>query len=70
MDSGPARPQLERLVAEACAAFDALSPQERRAHRRVQRRSWAIGELMLAYPNMMREDAERRIDEALTELGR
>lgn len=69
MDAGPAGPELARLVAEACAAFDALPPAEQRAHRQAQRRSWAIGELMLAYPNMTREDAERRIDDALAEVG-
>ncbi len=35
---------LEELAAQAFAAFDALTPEEQRAHRREQRISWIYGE--------------------------
>lgn len=57
----PERPELDRLVKEACARFDALTPVEQRAHREAQRHSWVIGELMLENPNMTREYAENLV---------
>ena len=33
-----------------------------REERAAQRRSWVIGEMMLAYPDMTREEAERIFD--------
>ncbi len=54
----PARPDLDRLIKEAIAKFDALSPEQQREHRRAQRKSWVLGEMMLEHPEMTREQAE------------
>lgn len=58
----PARPELDRLLKEANAKFDALSPEQQRKHRRAQQKSWVIGETMLAHPEMTRERAEELYD--------
>ena len=64
------RPGLDRLIKEACARFDALSPEQQREHRRAQRKSqvasrksWVVGEMLLAHPDMSREHAEKLWDE-------
>ncbi len=54
----PERPDLDRLIKEAVAKFDALSPEQQREHRRAQRKSWVLGEMMLEHPEMTREQAE------------
>lgn len=56
------RPELDRRIAEANARFDALTPEQQREHRLAQRKSWVIGETMLAHPEMTREEAERLYD--------
>lgn len=50
---------LQKLVDQAIKAFEALSPEQKAEHRRVQRKSWVIGELMLEHLDMTREEAER-----------
>lgn len=67
---GPAPPRhdLARLVAEANARFDALTPEEQRAHREAQRKSWVIGELMLEHPDLTKEQAELRYARAKDSL--
>lgn len=37
----PNNPELERLLKEAKARFDALSPEEKESELRAQRESWA-----------------------------
>lgn len=59
----PERPELDRLLREAVAAFDKLTPEQQKEHRRAQRKSWVIGEFMLAHPEATREYAERIYDE-------
>jgi hypothetical protein len=54
---------LAQLVKDAVARFAALPPEEQRAMRRAQRKSWVVGEMMLAHPEMTREYAERIFDE-------
>lgn len=39
--------KIDALVKKAMAAFDALSPEEQRAHRREQAVSWVFGEMKL-----------------------
>ena len=56
-------PGLERLVQEAMANFDALTPAEKREHRRAQTKSWVIEEMLLEHPEMSREEAQRVFDE-------
>lgn len=50
---------LDRLIKEAFARFDALTPEQQRAHRDAQRKSWVIGEMMLEHPEMTREYVEK-----------
>lgn len=63
------RPELDELVKRVKAAFDALTPQQQREHRTAQRKSWVIGEMMVAHPEMTREEASRRYDEMLDRQG-
>lgn len=53
----PPRPDLDALIKRASDLFDQLMPQQQAAHRAEQRRSWVIGELMLAHPDMTHERA-------------
>ena len=53
------RTDLMELLKRAQEKFDALSPEEQRAHRKAQRKSWVIGEMMLEHPEMTREQAEK-----------
>lgn len=55
---------IEDMVRHAVQRFDALSPEEKHAHRAAQRRSWVCGELMLLYPEISRSEADRLCDEA------
>lgn len=43
----PERPELTRLIADACAAFAKLTPEQQEAHRAEQRASWVRGESQL-----------------------
>ena len=52
------RTELLELIKRAQEKFDALSPEEQRAHRKAQRKSYVIGEMMLEHPEMTREQAE------------
>lgn len=54
--------KLYDLIAEAQTKFDAMTLEEKTAHRRAQRKSWVVGETMLAHPEMSREEAERLYD--------
>lgn len=49
----------QKLVKAATDRFDALTPEQQLEHRRQQRKSWVIGEMMLEHPEMSREAAER-----------
>lgn len=62
------RPDLDALVHKAVAEFDTLSPEQKREHRKKQRRSWVIGEMMLEHPEMTYVEAERVYEEIC--LGR
>lgn len=55
--------ELKQKIADGVAAVKAMSPEERKAHFEKQRKSWAVGELMLAYPKMTKEEAEALYDE-------
>jgi hypothetical protein len=58
----PERPELNELLKKAVAAFDALTPEQKRAHRAAQRESWVCGEIMLEHPEMTREEAKAIYD--------
>ena len=50
--------ELAAAVKRSIEAFNAMSPDEQRAHREAQRRSWVVGEFMLENPDATREYAE------------
>ena len=52
------RPELTAKIRAAMEAFNAMSPEEQRAHRVAQRKSWVVGEMMLEHPEMTRAEAE------------
>ena len=53
----PEHPELDALLRKAVAAYDAMSPEQKREMHRAQRKSWVVGETMLAHPEMTREQA-------------
>lgn len=59
----PPRPELDELVKQAVARFEALTPEQKREHRQALRRSWVRGELRLQYPNMTVDEANALIDQ-------
>jgi hypothetical protein len=69
MKPGPDRSELAELVKRKQAEFDALPPEQQQEIRRAQRRSWVLGETMLANPDMTRERAEELVDQCLREAG-
>lgn len=50
---------LQKRIDQAVKDFEELSPEQKVEHRRAQRKSWVIGELMLEHLDMTREEAER-----------
>ena len=50
-------------------AVKRMSPEQRAEMLQAQRRSWAIGELMLENEGLSHDEAARRIDLALKEMG-
>jgi len=59
----PDRPELRALL--EAAKNHIMTPEERWA----QRRSWVLGEIMLADPNLSRENAEASVDIALADYS-
>jgi hypothetical protein len=53
----------KELLDKACAAFDALSPEEKRAHRREQAISFAYGNLALSGSAITKEMVAQAYDE-------
>jgi hypothetical protein len=60
-------PDLDQLVKDACEAFDKLSPEEKRAHRRAQYISFTLGQLLLAGVPVDREVVEREFDKLVAD---
>lgn len=54
----PDRPELAELLAKSNAAYEAMTPEQKREMHIAQRKSWIIGELMLEHPEMTRDEAE------------
>ncbi len=48
---------IKELVEAAFRQFEAMPREAQAAMRHAQRKSWAIGELMLSHPEMSREQA-------------
>lgn len=44
--------ELKAIVKKAEEAFNKLSPEEQREHKRLQRRSYVRGEMLLEHPEM------------------
>jgi hypothetical protein len=59
----PDRPDLDALIKRAVAEFNSWPREKQIAHRRAQRKSWVVGEMMLEHPEMTREAAEKLYDE-------
>jgi hypothetical protein len=57
------RPELTELIRKSVAAFDAMTPEQKREHRAAQRKSYVVGEFMMAHPEVTREYAERIYNE-------
>ena len=57
-----AEKDFETLAREACERFRALPLEKQREMRRAQRKSWVVGETMLAHPEMSRAEAEKLFD--------
>jgi hypothetical protein len=53
------RPELNALLRDAVAKFDAMPLEKQKEMRRAQRKSWVVGEMLLEHPEMTREEAER-----------
>lgn len=56
-------PELTAALIRAIAAYDAMTPAQKREHRAAQAKSWVVGEMMLEHSEMTREEAERLYDE-------
>jgi hypothetical protein len=56
------RLELEEKIREAMEKFRLLTVEKQREIHRAQRRSWVLGETLLAHPEMSREDAEKLLD--------
>ncbi len=55
----PKRTELTEAARKSIEAFNKLSPLEQALYRADQRKSWVVGETMLAHPEMTREQAEK-----------
>lgn len=62
-------PEFERLLVQAQERFDAMTPEQKREHREAQRKSWVVGETMLAHPEMSREQAEEIYEKVILGIG-
>lgn len=58
----PERPGLQTLLDKAKIWWDQASENERTEMLRAQRRSWVVGEMLLAHPEMTRAEVEKLVD--------
>lgn len=65
----PPRADIEALLIEAQRRYDAMKPEEKRAMREAQRKSWVIGEMMLETPEMTRAHAEEIYEKVIKGVG-
>ena len=59
----PPRPELDALLKASIEAFEKLSPEEKKAHRRAQAISFVYGNLAIENDSITREMVERAYDE-------
>ena len=62
-------PELERLLIESQKRWDAMTPEQKKEMRDAQRKSWVIGETMLAHPEMTRDEAEEIYQKVVLGVG-
>lgn len=55
-------PELNAAIERAVAAYNSMTPQQKREMHEAQRRSWVIGNMMLDHPDMSREYVENIYD--------
>lgn len=60
----PQNHDLDRLLRESAEAVKRMTLEQRQSMHEAQCKSWVIGELMLAHPEMSREEAERIYERA------
>ena len=60
---------LMALISEATEKFNAKPPDTQAEMRRLQRRSWVIGQLMMINPELTYKEAEARALKAEKDLG-
>ena len=60
---------LEKLLVAAQKRFDAMTPEQQRAMRDAQRKSYVVGEFMLAHPEATREYAEEIYEKVVLGIG-
>lgn len=60
---------LTELLKQAKAKYEAMSDEEKTEMHRLQRKSWAIGEMMFEHPDMSREAAESLWRAAAIKMG-
>lgn len=53
------RPDLDALLKKSIAAYNAMTPEQKRELHRQQRISWVYGNLALDNPNITREMVEK-----------
>jgi hypothetical protein len=53
----PARPDLAELLAKSASAYAKMAPAQQQKMQLAQRKSWVVGETMLAHPEMTRDEA-------------
>lgn len=58
-------PELTALLAKAKAAYEAMTPEQKREMHKAQRRSWVIGEMGMQYPDKSREEIAALVDSVL-----
>ena len=58
------RPKLAALLEQSKAAYEAMTPEQKRQMHLAQRKSWVVGEMMLRYPEMTRAQAVAIYDRA------
>jgi hypothetical protein len=63
------RPGLEQMLIEAQRRYDAMSPEQKKAMRDAQRKSWVIGNFMLDHPKATRDEAEEVYQKVVEGIG-
>ncbi|MGB3042425.1 MAG: hypothetical protein WBB98_04495 [Xanthobacteraceae bacterium] len=55
-------PDLDALIERAVAAYNKMTPQQKREMHEAQRRSWVIDNMLLSNPHLTREYVEEIYD--------